>query len=66
MVGEDSRLYLVDDTGGIKASEAIAGTHSDHMPINNELSDNDSETSSRSDSLETLRSVLCEVRLENQ
>ena len=66
IVEEDSQLYLVDDAGVIKASEAIAGTNSDHVPINNELSDNDSETSSRSDSLETLRSALREARLENQ
>ena len=76
IVGEDSRLYLVDDAGVIRASEASAGTHSDHVPIsselsdhvpfNNELSDNDSETSSRNDSLEALRSALREARLENQ
>ena len=77
IVGEDSRLYLVYDAGVIKASEASAGTHSDHVPIsselsdhapfNNELSDNDSETSSRNDSLETLRSALREdQRLQSQ
>ena len=79
IVGEDSRLYLVDDAGVIKASEAHAGTHSDHMPINSELSDhvlfinelsnNDNEMtqmSSRNDSLEVLRSALHKARLENQ
>ena len=66
IVGEDSRLYLVDDAGVIQASEASAGTHSDHVPFNNELSDNDSETSSRNDGLEALRSALREARLENQ
>ena len=76
IVGEDSWLYLVDDTGVIKASEASAGPHSDRMPINselsdhvpfnNELSDNDSEMSSSNDSLEVLRSALCEAHLENQ
>ena len=30
-VGEDSRLYLVDDTGVIKSSEAMEGTGSDHV-----------------------------------
>ena len=68
IVGEDSQLYLVDDAGVVKASEASAGTHSDHVPLNselsdhvpfnNELSDNDSETSSHNDSLEVLRSAL--------
>ena len=66
----------MDDAGVIQASEASAGTHSDHVPINselsdkvpfnNELSDNDSETSSRNDGLEALRSALREARLENQ
>ena len=66
----------MDDTGVIKASEAIAGMHSDHVPINSELSDqvpfnhelsdNDKETSSCNDSLETLRIALREARLENQ
>jgi len=39
IAGEDSRLYLVDEAGVIKAIEAIAGTHSDHVPINSESSD---------------------------
>ena len=29
-VGEDLRLYLVDDTGVIKSNEAMKGTGSDH------------------------------------
>ena len=61
IIGEDSRLYLVDDTGVIKASEATEGTENDHVQTNYELCDNEHD-----DSIESLRSVLREARLENE
>ena len=56
-VGEDSRLYLVDDTGVIKSSEAMEGTGSDHVHTNYELCDN--EHNEHDGSIELLRSALC-------
>ena len=65
-VGEDSRLYLVDDTGVIKSSEAMEGTGSDHMQTNYELCDN--EHNEHDDSIESLHSALClkTERLQSQ
>ena len=56
-VGEDSRLYLLDDTGVIKSSEAMEGTGSDHVQTNYELCDN--EHNEHDDSIESLHSALC-------
>ena len=56
-VGEDSRLYLVDDTGVIKSNEAMKGTSSDHVQTKYELCDN--EHNEHDSSIELLRSALC-------
>ena len=65
-VGEDSRLYLVDDTGVIKSSEAIEGTGSDHVQNNYELCDN--EHNEHDSSIELLHIALClkTERLQSQ
>ena len=66
ILGKDSRLYLVDETGIIKMgptkeSEGMEGTD---QVITNELFGNEHE--SRDDSVELLRSALRKACLENE
>lgn len=79
IVGEDSRLYLVDDTGIIEAGpsveevrEASEGTahvqnnYESHGDNHDHVPDSNDEHESSDDSIEMLRSALREARLENE